>query len=134
MLGELIGEIRGQAIGTRVLRDEGQGPRMEATDQGSGELYGVSVNQTVTYVGAQRPNGTILGEGTGITMTVDGESATFRGYGVGTFVRPGAVSWRGTLLYETSSKKLARLNGIAVLFEYDIDESGKSEGRLYEWK
>ena len=63
-----------------------------------------------------------------------GESATFRGYGVGTFVRPGAVSWRGTLLYETSSQKLARLNGIAVLFEYEVDESGKSEGLLYEWK
>jgi len=45
-----------------------------------------------------------------------------------------AVSWRGTLLYETSSQKLARLNGIAVPFEYEVDESGKSEGRLYEWK
>jgi len=134
MLGDLVGEIRGQGIGTRVLPDEGRGPRMEVTDQGSGELYGVSVNQTVTYVGVQRPDGTIAGEGSGITMTADGEGATFRGYGVGKFVRPGAVSWRGTLLYETSSQKLARLNGIAVLFEYEIDESGKSEGRLYEWK
>ena len=134
MLGDTVGEVRGQAISTRILSDEGQGPRMEITDQSAGELYGVSINQTVTYVGVLRPNGTISGEGIGITMTADGESATFRGYGVGTFVRPGAVSWRGTLLYETSSQKLARLNGIAVLFEYEVDESGKSEGLLYEWK
>ena len=44
------------------------------------------------------------------------------------------IGWRGALFYETSSDELALLNGIAVLFEYEIDESGKSEGRLYEWK
>ena len=85
MLGDTVGEVRGQAISTRILPDEGQGPRMEITDQSAGELYGVSVNQTVTYVGVLRPNGTISGEGIGITMTADGESATFRGYGVGKF-------------------------------------------------
>ena len=53
---------------------------------------------------------------------------------IGRFIRPGAISWRGALCYETTSKKLARLNGIAVAFEYDIDESGKSEGKLHEWK
>jgi hypothetical protein len=134
MLGDMVGEVRGQNISTRILADEGQGPRMEVTDQGVGTLYGVSVNQTVTYVGTMRPNGTIAGEGCGVTMTPGGGTATFRGAGVGRFTRPGVVSWRGTLLYETASDELARLNGIAVLFEYEIDESGKSEGRLYEWK
>ena len=67
-------------------------------------------------------------------MTANGGSATFRGTGVGRFVRPGAVSWRGALFYETASDELARLNGIAVAFEYETDESGKSEGRLHEWK
>jgi len=134
LLGDFVGEIRGQTISTRVLGDEGQGPRMEVTDQGSGELFGVSVNQTVTYVGTLRPNGTLSGEGHGVVMTANGGSATFRGTGVGRFVRPGAVSWRGALFYETASEELARLNGIAVAFEYETDESGKSEGRLHEWK
>lgn len=67
-------------------------------------------------------------------MTANGGSATFRGVGVGHFTRPGAVSWVGSLFYESASEELARLNGIAVLFEYEIDESGKSEGKLYEWK
>jgi hypothetical protein len=33
--------------------------------------------------------------------------------------------------HETTSAKLARLT---VLFEYEIDESGKSEGHVHEWK
>lgn len=134
MLGESLGEVRGQTIGTRILPDVGQGPRMEITDQGVGTLCGVSVNQTVTYIGTVRPNGTIAGEGSGVTMTSSGGSATFRGVGVGRFVRPGVTSWRGSLFFETASAELARLNGIAALFEYEIDESGKSEGRLFEWK
>ena len=134
MLGDMVGEVRGQTISTRVLQDEGRGPRMEVTDQAAGVLCGVSVNQTVTYIGTMRPNGTISGEGSGVTMTASGGAATFRGVGVGRFIRPGVVEWRGSLFYESASDELASLNGIAVLFEYEVDESGKSEGRLYEWK
>jgi len=134
MLGDMVGEIRGQHSTTRVLADEGHGPRMEVTDQSSGTLFGVGMNQTVTYVGTMRPNGTIAGEAHGVTMSATGGAATFRGMGVGRFVGPGAMSWRGSLFYESASDEFARLNGIAVLFEYEIDESGKSEGRLFEWK
>jgi hypothetical protein len=134
MLGEVIGDTRGQTISTRILPDLGQGPRMEITDQAVGTLYGVGVTQTVTYIGTLRPNGTISGEGTGVMMTTDGESATFRGVGVGTFSRAGATTWRGALFYETASASLARLNGIAAVFEYSVDEGGKSEGHLTEWK
>jgi hypothetical protein len=134
MLGSSIGDVQGQTIGTRVLPDTGHGPCMEITDRGTGTLYGVQVTSTVTYLGTMRPNGTIVGDGNGIVMTEDGEAATFRGAGVGTFTRPGAMRWRGSLFYETQSGKLAALNGIAVAFEYDVDESGKSEGHFYEWK
>jgi hypothetical protein len=134
MLGEQIGDLRGQSISTRILPDEGKGPRMEVTDQQVGTLCGVSVTTTVTYVGTMRPNGTIAGEGTGFVMTADGGSATFRGTGIGRFTRPGVTSWRGALFYETATAELARLNEIAVLFEYEVDESGKSEGHLFEWK
>lgn len=133
MLGEQIGDVRGQSISTRILPDQGKGPRMEVTEQQVGTLCGVSVTLTVTYVGTMRPNGTIAGQGTGIVMTADGGSATFRGTGVGRFTRPG-ISWRGALFYETATSQLARLNDIAVLFEYEVDESGKSEGHLFEWK
>jgi hypothetical protein len=134
MLGDSIGEVQGQTIGTRVLPDAGHGPRMEITDHGTGVLCGVQVTSTVTYQGTMRPNNSIAGEGTGIVMSADGEAATFRGAGVGTFTGPGAMHWVGSLFYETASPKLARLNGIAVAFEYDVDASGKSHGMFYEWK
>src|SRR5436305_304939 len=128
MLGDPIGDVKGQTIGTRVLHDAGQGPRMEITDRSTGELCGVPVTSTVTYLGTMRPNNSITGEGTGIVITEDSETATFRGAGIGTFSGPGAMHWVGSLFYETTSTKLARLNGIAVAFEYDVDESGKSHG------
>jgi hypothetical protein len=133
MLGEKVGDVRGQIITTRVLGDDGAGARMESTDQGIGTLYGIQVTQTVTYVGTLRPNGTISGHANGIVMAENGDAGTFTSHGVGTFVRPGVTKWRGTLCYEATGE-LTRLNGIAVLFEYEIDESGKSEGHLYEWK
>src|SRR2546421_466060 len=98
MLGDALGEIRGQTT-SRVLEDVGLGPRMEVTDSGTGTLCGVTVNQTVTYIGTMRPNGTLSGSGTGVTMTPNGGAATFRGVGVGKFVRPGVTSWRGALFY-----------------------------------
>jgi hypothetical protein len=107
---------------------------MEVTDQQVGTLYGVNVTTTVTYVGTMRPNGTIAGEGTGLLQTADGGSATFRGVGVGRFTKPGVTSWRGALFYETQTPELDRLNGIAAVFEYEVDESSKSEGRIFEWK
>ena len=134
MLGQSVGEIRGQAIGRRIIEEEGQGPGMEVTDEGSGTLLGVNVRQTVTYVGHMRPDGHLAGEGTGLVMTADGEGGMFRGRGVGKLTASGAVSWRGLLLYEMGSGKLAALNGMAVLFEYEIDETGKSVGTFYEWK
>jgi hypothetical protein len=133
MLGEKVGDLRGQITSQRVLGDAGAGPRMETTDSGIGTLYGTQVSQTVTYVGTLRPNGTIHGVAEGIVMAENGDMGTFTGHGVGTFVRPGVTKWRGTLCYECTGD-LARLNAIAVLFEYEIDESGKSEGHLYEWK
>jgi hypothetical protein len=134
MLGEQIGEARGQSVSTRILPDEGKGPRMETTDQQVGTLCGVNATFVVTYTGTMRPNGTIAGEGIGMVMAAEGGSATYRGFGVGHFVRPGVTSWRGSLFFESADPALSRLNAIAVLFEYEVDESGKSEGRLYEWK
>jgi hypothetical protein len=134
MLGDKIGDVRGQMISQRVLADEGQGPRMEVTDQQVGTLCGVSITTTVTYTGTMRPTGHLFGEAVGVVMSTEGETATFRGIGVGTLTPTGTATWRGSLVYESPTPKLARLNGIATLFEYSVDEGGKSEGHLFEWK
>jgi len=133
MLGELIGEERGQITSTRVLASE-TGPRVEASFQAQGTILGTDITDMGTYISSARPDGTMFGEGQGISMTTDGEMATWRGQGVGRFTRPGAVAWRGAIYYESASKKLSKLNGIAVIYEYETDESGKIESKTWEWK
>jgi hypothetical protein len=135
MLGEQIGELTGQITGMRVLPDEGHGANVEVSFQQSGTLLGVHVNDMGTYVSVTRPDGTLFGDGQGVTMTEDGEMATWRGQGVGRFTgRGGAVSYRGAVYFQTTSERLARLNSMAVVFEYETDESGKTTAKDYEWK
>ena len=77
----------------------------------------------------------MYGEGEGILTTQDGDVATWKGQGAGKSKGSGsAASWRGAVYYQTSSKKLSKLNGIACVFEYEVDENGNSIGTLWEWK
>jgi hypothetical protein len=135
MLGEQIGEATGQITGTRVLPDEGAGPRVEVSFQDSGTLLGIHGTNMGTYVSVARPDGTLFSDGQGIAMTDEGEVVTWRGQGV---VRPTghgmATSSRGAVYCQTTSERLARLNGIALLFEVEADESGKITTRSWEWK
>ena len=135
MLGEQIGEETGQITGMRVLPDQGHAAKVEVSFQQTGTLLGAHVNDMGTYISVTRPDGTLFGDGQGVTMTEDGEMATWRGQGVGRFTgRGGAVSYRGAIYYQTTSERLARLNSIAVVFEYESDESGKTAAKAYEWK
>ncbi len=134
MLGEQVGHEVGQVSGLRVLPGE-DGPRVEVSFQASGTLLGIHENNMGTYVSVTRPDGTLFGEGQGIAMTDEGETVTWQGNGVGRFTGHGtAVSWRGAIYYRTTSERLARLNGIAGVFEYETDQSGKSESKSFEWK
>jgi hypothetical protein len=67
-------------------------------------------------------------------MTEDGEVATWRGADVGRFTgQGGAVSRRGAIYFQSTSERLARLNGIAVVFEFETDQSGKVAAKSFEW-
>jgi hypothetical protein len=130
-----IGEETGQITAMRVLPAEGADPKMEVSFQSSGTLLGAHVNDMGTYVSVTRPDGTLFGDGQGISMTEDGEMATWRGAGAGRFTgQGGAVSWRGAIYFQTTSERLARLNGIAVVFEFETDQSGKVAVKTFEWK
>jgi len=134
MLGEQLGEEIGQITGTRVLPGA-NGPQVEVSFQSNGTLCGVREANMGTYITITRPDGTLFGEGQGIVMTDDGEMAAWKGHGVGRFTGHGAaVSWRGAVYYETTSPRLARLTGVAGIFEYETDENGKVTSKIYEWK
>ncbi len=135
MLGEKIGEESGKVTGNRVLSVEPPGPKVETSVQQTGKLLGHETTTWITYWAIPKGPNLLEGQGQGVIMTADGEMATFTGQGVGRLTGKGAgVSFRGSLYYKTDSKKLAKLNEVVGVFEFEVDESGNTHGKTWEWK
>ena len=135
MLGEMIGEEQGKITVVRVLPSNGQNTRMEVSFQSSGNIVGVESTNFGTYISTLLPNGICNGTGQGVVMTKDGDIATWTGTGVGKTTGKGlAVSWRGSIYFQTSSQRLEGLNKFATIFEYEVDENGNTSAKFWEWK
>ena len=135
MLGELLGESSGKLLGMRVLPTEGQLVKVEVSFQGTGKFLGEEMTDMGTYWSVAQPDGSLFGDGQGVLMTADGGMATWRGQGVGRLTgRGSAVNYRGAVYYQTASKQLARLNGVAAVYEFNVDENGNIQAQLWEWK
>jgi len=132
MLGNQIGEVKGKRLVRRVLSVNP--PTAEVSFEDSGQLLGVHVTGMGSYTSVVRPDGSILGEGQGMSLTDDGEAATWTGNGLGKFGPGGSVSYRGMLFFQTTSTKLAALNNSCAAFEYEVDPSGQTISKLWEWK
>jgi len=132
MLGEQIGETKGKRIVRRVISTDP--PTVEVSFEDSGHMFGVPTTGMGTYTSVIRQDGSIYGQGEGITMTQDGEGITWKGTGLGKFGPDGAVSYRGMLFFRTDSQKLARLNNACGAFEYEVDPSGSTISKIWEWK
>jgi hypothetical protein len=143
MLGDLIYEATGKITGSRVLDVEG--PKIEVTISENGKLKGgIETTDMVTYWSIPRPGGAYYAEGKGVFMTKDGsgETAIWTGQGIARF---SGLKRRdvGSVFCSTSSSsiaspsttgKLAFLNNLVGVFEYEVDENGNSWGKIWEWK
>ena len=146
MLGDLIYEHKGKVIGQRVLGNASEKgevvvlPKIETTFSADAKLKGtISITDTGTYWSIIRPGGRLYGEGQGLYMTKDGsgETATWTGQGVGRLMQGGRVSYRGSLFFragDSSTGKMSFLNNIVAVFEYEVDESGNTTAKVWEWK
>jgi hypothetical protein len=135
LLGEKVGEESGRVVGMRVLSADPAGPKVEVSVQQTGKLLGKETTTSITYWSTPKAGGLLHGEGQGIIMTPDGDMVTFSGTGVGRPTGRGmAASFRGAIFYQTASKDLSRLNEIAGVFEFEVDESGNTYGKVWEWK
>ena len=132
MLGNQIGESKGKRLVRRVL--SANPPTAEVSFEDAGQLLGVKTTGMGTYTSVVRPDGSIFGQGQGMNMTDDGESVTWSGTGLGKFGPGGSVSYRGMLFLQTTSTKLAALNNSCAAFEYDVDPSGQTVAKMWEWK
>lgn len=132
MLGEQIGTEKGRVTGRRVLSTDP--PKVEVSFEAESTILGVALKNLGTYWSQLRPDGSLYGEAQGLLMGQDGDTATWKAQGLGTFGEKGAISYRGALYYQTTSTKLSRLNKIATVFEYEVDPEGNTSSKLYEWR
>lgn len=131
MIGELIAEFRGTTTGVRVL-SEG---RVEASEQGSGSILGMEAMILATAVSTPMPNGVVMGEGDALVTTVEGEVVMIRKSGIGWPTGKGRkASKRGVFFHLTHSQKLARLNKVVGMYEYESNEKGQWTAKVWEWK
>ena len=134
MLGDIIYEQKGKISGYRVLDTEG--PTIETTITGTGIINGIEVTDIVTYW--SKPSGedikTFCAEGQGVILTKDGEMATWKGYGIGRYNGRNRTD-KGSVLFKSSTNgKLSFLNNKIGVFEGEVDESGSSIEKHWEWK
>lgn len=129
-LGDLAFEETGTFAGVRALPDG----KVEATYQGTGKLFGVDYSSIYTGV-ATPQGGTLIAEFNGICTTKDGDIVGVNAHGRGRPTGNGLeASWRGGVIWQTSSPKFPRLNSVPGVWELDIDETGKFHLKVWEWK
>jgi hypothetical protein len=133
MLGDVISQGQGKRTGRRVLCTEPTF-KVEVSFEETAKILGVDAMDIGTYVSHPKPDGSLHGLGEGVIATVEGEIVTWVGIGVGKLAANGAVSYRGALSFSTTSKKLAKLNSVAGVFEFEVDPSGNTTSKMWEWK
>jgi hypothetical protein len=128
MLGELIGEFKGKNTGWRVLPDG----KIETTAQGTGKILGIDAFLVSTSVGTMA-NGIFMGEVNSVFTTMDSETVISKGIAVGYPSENGGAT-RAASIHTTQSQKLARLNKVVGMHEYETDMNDNWTGKIWEWK
>ena len=137
MLGELLYEGKGRLAGSRISNVDEH--KIEHSMIEEGRIKGIEITMLGTFWTVPAGKNITYVEGQGIITTKDGEyTATFRGYGIGTSKGPVSVSFRGSVFNKSSSLstngKLAFLNNKIGVFESEVDKSGTSNEKHWEWK
>ena len=131
MLGEQIAEGRGKRTGRRIIATDPQ-LKVEASVEETATFLGVEGLSIITYTASTKPDGSLFGEGGGIFASPQGETVTWKGIGVGRFGERGSIHYCGSLSFTTASPKLAKLNGISGVFQWDIDAQGNTHSKIWE--
>jgi hypothetical protein len=138
MLGDIIYETKiGKLIGTRLMSVEEGTPKIEVTISQEGILNkSMDATSLVTFWSAQQKDGSIYAQGQSVLMLKDDRAAT------ATWIGKGIAHYHdqirrdvGSVFFRSSNNdKLAFLNNMVGVFEYEILEEGTSKGKIWEWK
>ena len=135
MIGDLLYEGKGKLVGIRLLNADEY--KIEHTMLEEGKFKDIEITMLGTFWTIPAVKNITYVEWQGIITTKDGEdTATFRGYGIGTSKGQISVSFRGSVFYKSSSSstngKLSFLNNKIGVFESEVDESGTSNEKHWE--
>lgn len=130
MLGDQAYDTRGKYIGMRVLPDG----KIEQTGTAKGKFYGEDVTATFTGETELRPDGTGYMEVRGFFTTASGAMGRFKGVGNVVIKPDGTRVSTGAICYTMPPGKYAKLNGMAVVWEVEVDKEGNFTNNGWEWK
>ncbi len=130
MLGDLILEVQGRVAesksspnGKREVNAAVEGLLLE--EKFSGSVKGETMI---------RPDGTVSSNIDGSFDMKGGETVRFSAITKGTNVSNGKFSYKGAICFSCPPGRFVKLNGIAVAYDVDVDETGFIRGRGWEWK
>jgi hypothetical protein len=134
MLGDLIGEFKGKTTGYRVTEILMNGPKIEASFRQNGKLLGVDAFDMATYWSIMTAPDVMYGEGQGVVRSMSDEMACYRATGTAKMTKGPMPIWRGVLYFQSPTPKWGVLNGVAIVYEYEVDANDNTHVRLWEWK
>ena len=129
----LIIEEEGKITNQRVLEVHPH-PVIESTFVSNQTIFGdIQARNLGTYWSTIYTNGTVHGEGHGISTTTDGEMVTWTAEGIGHANPEGNVRFEGSLFFNTSSEgELSNLNNKVAFFVYEVDSEGNTSDSVWE--
>ena len=135
MLGEKIGEEHGKVSGRRVLPggEDVRWVKMEITIETQATLLGQTGMNLGTYTIVERGPGQVYGEGQGMFMTPDGQSAIWNGHGIARMDERGGIHVAASVAFQTGSEKLAKLNTVLAVIEHHTDMENNANSDIFEW-
>ena len=140
MLGELIYESTGKIISQKAV-DTGDiynpSAKVELSYSGSGYMQGIgNVTETWTFVNTHLKNNITQGIGKGVIMTDDGNGvATATELGRGFHMSPDTIVYPGARVFSADSNgKLAFLNELVGVTQWEVDSLGNYNVKMWQWK
>jgi hypothetical protein len=140
MLGELIYESSGKIVSQKVV-DTGDiynpSAKVELSYSGSGYMQGIgNVTETWTFVNTHLKNNISQGIGKGVIMTDDGNGvATATELGRGFHLSPETIVYPGARVFSADSNgKLAFLNELVGVTQWEVDSLGNYKVKMWQWK
>lgn len=135
MLGEKIGEEKGRVTGRRILPGDSDNRfvKMEVSMETEVTLLGQPGRNIGTYTIVGRGPGQVYGEGQGMFLGADGETAIWNGHGVARLEQSGAMHIAASVAFQATSEKLVKLNGMLVVAEHHSDMENNVSSVLFEW-